>query len=598
MVEYFLDMEEVVGSSPIVITIPLNILLLYAIILLMKKNLILFLLLSLFLSAKTFKNIEFKGDVDLLTGEFDRTTLLKVCHIDYPAVYKIWKSNPTFESHEIKGFEEYLAKYAKGMGYYRVEVTSEVDDDTIFLNIKKNSPIKIDSIILDKEFNKFSLLTRKERFRTTDFTATKRQIVDFLEQHGYPTYKMNAKAYVDLEEYKVDINISIDKGKKRFFSTTEINNSSKIDNKLIEEKIVYEDGDLYNVLKLEDSYENIYRLGVFEKIKMEADFNNSDGLAPINIVLEQGKTKEIVSNIGYDTEDGARGGAEYIDHNFFGNLREFKVGVKVSERGYNTYTGFYDPRVKTPLIGNLSFRNELSYSKWDYDSYIEKLLTERVTFGKALIGLDHFFGFQIEESEIESGIPDFLSGNYLINSLFYRVVIDERDSVMDAKNGYYTSLYLEKSMKQLGSDIDYFKVLGEARYIKEYEPMVFATKVKVGTISTETPLFKHFFLGGAMSNRGYEYRDLGPHSGKYPTGGLTTVDGSFESRYYITENFSGVGFIDASKISEEVNTFDEDWYLSYGLGVRYLSVIGPLRLDIGYPQDGGFALHLGIGQVF
>jgi len=564
----------------------------------MKNYIYLLLFLSVFIQAQTFNNIKFTGDIDLLTGEFDRATLLKICHIEYPAIYKVWKSDPTFESDEIEAYVDNLLNYSHSMGYYKAEVNATTRDDTIYLYVKKNEAIKISTISIDDEFKKFSILKQGTRFRTTDFTQTKKKIVSYLEENGYPTYSMNAKAFVDVDLYKVDIDMKIDKGEKRFFSKTDLNNSSQVDNELILEEIVYEENELYNVLKLEESYENIYRLGVFEKIKMEADFNNSDGLAPINIVLEQGKTKEIVSNIGYDTEDGARGGAEYIDHNFFGNLREFKVGVKVSERGYNTYTGFYDPRVKTPLIGNLSFRNELSYSKWDYDSYIEKLLTERVTFGKALIGLDHFFGFQIEESEIESGIPDFLSGNYLINSLFYRVVIDERDSVMDAKNGYYTSLYLEKSMKQLGSDIDYFKVLGEARYIKEYEPMVFATKVKVGTISTETPLFKHFFLGGAMSNRGYEYRDLGPHSGKYPTGGLTTVDGSFESRYYITENFSGVGFIDASKISEEVNTFDEDWYLSYGLGVRYLSVIGPLRLDIGYPQDGGFALHLGIGQVF
>ena len=169
---------------------------------------------------------------------------------------------------------------------------------------------------------------------------------------------------------------------------------------------------------------------------------------------------------------------------------------------------------------------------------------------------------------------------------------------MDAKNGYYTSLYLEKSMKQLGSNIDYLKVLAEARYIKEFKPVVLASKIKVGAISQETPPFKHFFLGGAMSNRGYEYRDLGPHSGKYPIGGLSIIDSSLEARYYLTENFSVVSFFDSSKISQEVNDFSTKWYNSYGLGLRYLSIIGPLRLDVGYPTEGGFALHLGIGQVF
>ena len=548
--------------------------------------------------AKTFTNIKFQGDIDTLSGEFDRNTLLKICHIEYPAIYKFWKSDPTFESDEIEVYVKNLTNYTHSMGYYRSEVNATTNNSTIYLNITKNKPIKITSIALDDEFNELTALSKGERFRTTDFTQTKKKIVSYLEENGYPTYKMNAKAFVDVDAYKVDVKIKIEKGDKYFFSKIDINNSSDVDNELIRDEIVYKEGELYNVLKLEESYENIYRLGVFEKIKMEGDFNNSEGLSPIHLLLEQGKTKEFASNIGYDTEEGARGGVEYIDHNFFGNLREFKVGAKISQLGYRAYTDFYNPRIKLPVVGKFTFRNELNYGKWDYDAYIEKLLTERVTFGKSFIGIDHFFGFQHEKSEIESENSIFEAGNYNINSLFYRWVIDGRDSVMDAKNGYYTSLYVEKSMKQLGSDIDYLKLLGEARYIKSFDAMVFAMKVKAGTISEKTPPFKHFFLGGAMSNRGYEYRDLGEHSGKYPIGGLSMIDASLESRYYFSENFAGVSFIDGSKLSGEVNDFNGDWYMSYGLGLRYLSVIGPLRLDVGFPTKGGFALHLGIGQVF
>ncbi len=563
-----------------------------------KKHLIFLFLFTCFLNGQTFKNIEFLGDVDLVTGEFDRATLLKVCHIDYPAFYKIWKSNPSFESEQIEDFEANLKKYAQSMGYYRAKISSSTNEDTIYVTIEKNRAIKVSLVEMPREFKTFALFEKGERFKTTDFTATKNKISDYLSQHGYPTFQMNAKAYVDLDAYNVEVNISVEKGEKRYFSTTELNNSTKIDNTLIEEQIVYEAGELFNVLKLEESYENIYQLGVFEEIKMRADFNNTEAKAPIYIALEEGETKEFASNIGYDTQDGARGGVEYIDHNFFGNLREFRIGAKIAQRGYEARTSFYDPRIKTPLLGNFSFLNEISYSNWDYDAYVEKLFVERVTLGKKFVGLEHYFGFQMENSQIESGVPTFMAGNYLINSLFYRVLIDGRDSAMDAKNGYYTSFYVEKAMKQLGSKIDYLKILGEARYIKEFKPMVWAGKIKVGTISQKTPPFKHFFLGGAMSNRGYEYRDLGEHSGVYPIGGLSMLDASLESRYHFTPNFAVVGFVDASKLSQELNDFSGEWYTSYGTGLRYLSVIGPLRLDLGFPTKGGFALHLGIGQVF
>ena len=564
----------------------------------MKKHLIFLFLFTFFLNANTFTNVKFTGDVDLVTGEFDRATLLKVCHIDYPAFYKVWKSNPTFESNQIDGFAESLDKYAQSMGYYKVEIASKTDDDTIYLDIKKNEAIKVNLIEIPIEFKDFALFEKGERFKTSDFTETKNKISSYLSEHGYPTFEMNAKAYVDIDLYRVEIKIKVNRGEKRYFSTTELNNSTQIDDVLIKEQIVYEEGELYNALKLEESYENIYRLGVFEEIKVNADFNNTEAKAPISIALKEGETKEFASNLGYDTEDGARGGIEYIDHNFFGNLREFRVGAEISQRGHEVRTSYYDPRLENPLLGDFSFLNEISYSNWDYDAYIEKLFVERVTLGKKFVGLEHYFGFQLEHSEIESGVPTFMAGNYLINSLFYRVLIDGRDSVMDAKNGYYTSLYVEKAMKQLGSNIDYLKVMGEARYIKEFKPMVWATKIKVGTISEETPPFKHFFLGGAMSNRGYEYRALGEQAGDYPIGGLSMIDASLESRYYLSENFAVVGFIDASKLSQEVNDFSGEWFMAYGTGLRYLSVIGPLRLDLGFPTKGGLALHLGIGQVF
>jgi translocation and assembly module TamA len=564
----------------------------------MKKTVYILLIFGVVLYGKTFKNIVFQGDIDLIAGEFDRTTLLKICHIEYPPIYKIWKTNPTFERREIKGFKKNLIDYAKSMGYYNVKISSSVEDDSIYIDIKKYQPIKISSIRVDNEFKELLLIKENKRFKTTEFTESKKKITRFLEEGGYPTYKMSAKAYVDLDLYTVDVNISIDKGLKRYFSITDLNNSSDVDKKLILDELEYENGELYNILKLEKSYDNLYRLGVFETIKMNAEFNATNKKSPIHLEVKEGKNKEFASNLGYDTEEGARGGAEYIDHNFFGNLREFRAGIKISERGYTLNTGYYDPRLENPWLGDFSFRNKLSYEQWDYDAFVENVLTERVTFGKSFIGLNHFFGFQLESSQIDSDIALFSEGNYLINSLFYKVIVDGRDSEMDAKNGYYTSLYLEKSMKQLGSDIDYFKVLGEIRYIKEFKPVVLASKLKVGAISEETPPFKHFFLGGAMSNRGYEYRDLGTHSSGYPLGGLTIIDGSLESRYYLSENFSAVAFFDASKISLEVNDFSGKWYTSYGLGLRYLSLIGPLRLDVGYPTEGGFALHLGIGQVF
>jgi len=564
----------------------------------MKKKLIILILFTLYVHAKIFNQIEFKGDIDLITGEFDRETLLKICHIEYPPIYKIWKKDPTFDSKQIDGFVDDLTKYSHSMGYYKAKVYAKTKKDTIIIRLIKNRPIKIKSISMNNEFKRFALFKKGKRFRTRDFTETKKKIIRYLEENGYPTYTMKAKALVDLDLYQVKINMKVDKGTERYFGETDINNSSKIDNELIDEQIKYKDGELYDISKLEESYDNLYRLGVFDTIQMQPDFNDTNKTTDIDIVLEEGKTKEFTSHLGYDTYEGFRGGGEYIDHNFFGNLREFKLGAKLTQKGYKAYTSFYDPRIFKYFVDNLSFRNELNYQNWRYDGYDEGLMVEKVTFGKRFLHLDHFFGFQIENNKIESDNGELLSGSYLINSLFYRLVVDERDSKMDAKNGYYTSMYIEKAMTQLASDIDYLKILAEGRYIKEFDPFVLAFKTRFGWLSQDTPLFKHFFAGGAMSNRGFEYRDLGPHYDGDPIGGVGMIDSSLESRYYLTDKFALVGFIDASTISQEVDRYNAHWFRSYGVGVRYISIIGPLRFDIGFREPYKFAIHLGIGEVF
>ncbi len=564
----------------------------------MKKYLIVLLLLTLSIEAKIFTQIEFKGDIDLITGEFDRNTLLKICHIEYPPIYKIWKNDPTFDSKEIDDFVERVEAYAKSLGYYKVKVYAKTKNNKIILYIQKNRPIKIKSVHISDGFEKFALFKQGKRFKTKDFTQTKKNIARYLQESGYPNYIINAKALVDVDLYRVDITIDINRGNKRYFGKLKINNSSKIDNGLIKEQIKYKQDEVYNVLKLEESYDNIYKLGVFDKIVMKAELNHKGKSVPIHLELSEGNTKEFSSRFGYDTYEGARGGVEYIDHDFFGNLREFKLGGKLTQKGYRLHTDFYDPRVIAPLIGEFNFRNELSYQKWKYDGYNEGLTIERVTFGKEFIDLDHFFGFQVENNKVKSDNGALLSGSYLINSLFYKLVIDKRDSTMDAKNGYYASIYLEKAIKELASEMDYLKILTEGRYIKEYEPAILAFKIKFGWLSQETPIFKHFFAGGAMSNRGYEYRDLGPHYDDDPIGGVGVVDTSFEMRHYLTDKFAIVGFLDSSTISEEIGKFNSHWYRSYGFGLRYLSIIGPLRFDMGFQDKYEFAIHLGIGQVF
>jgi len=162
-------------------------------------------------------------------------------------------------------------------------------------------------------------------------------------------------------------------------------------------------------------------------------------------------------------------------------------------------------------------------------------------------------------------------------------------------------LYLEKSMKGIGSDLDYFKSTADLRYIKTYNnSLTFASKLRVGRIDADVPIFKRFFTGGANTNRGYDYRDFGPKdSANVPLGGVSLVDAMVELRYRVWQKLWVTSFYDTSLLSQKSDDFSDKYYGSYGVGMRYNTVIGPIRLDFGFPQDrDDWTFHISIGQVF
>ena len=561
------------------------------------------------MSAKEYKTLEFRGKgIDFVVGNFATSTLYKVIGKEYPPFYTPWRADPTFNDSEIEDYKARLKDYFESLGYYKAKIDISTKKDKIIVNIDKGEPIKVASIKVhpDSKFKNAVLFKKGSVFNTADFTKSKKRIERYMQENAHPLYGFEAKAYVDLDRYKVDLDFFVDRNGTYYFGDTTIDGEEDVDKRIIKEALQYKRGEPYNIKKIESSYDKIYDLGVYDFITFKPRLDSVDkngSLIPIDLHLKMGETKYLKGSIGYSTNEGARGAIEWIDKNFFGNLKVFDIGFKATQKGYEAYNIYYDPWILAPLIGKITFENDINYRHYRYDSYTETTILNRLTFGKRLFDIEHYFGLLTEYSKIKAKTEDSQneSGNYFLNSLFYRFLIDKRDSKIDAQNGYYIALYLEKSMKGLGSDIDYFKSTVDLRYIKKLSSKwVGGSKLRVGRIDADVPIFKRFFTGGANTNRGYEYRDFGPKDSEgVPLGGVSLVDCMFEIRYNLWRKLWGVGFYDLSLLNLESDKFDKKYYGSYGFGFRYKTVIGPVRLDFGFPQEkSGFVFHLSIGEVF
>src|SRR4030095_7667625 len=135
--------------------------------------------------------------------------------------------------------------------------------------------------------------------------------------------------------------------------------------------------------------------------------------------------------------------------------------------------------------------------------------------------------------------------------------------------------------------------------------------------SKQIPLFERFYAGGIASVRGYARRRVGPLASNVlsprqcrfidcdePLGGRSVVELSAELRHPVTDVIDVAGFVDAGQVS--LASFDfpfNDLQYGIGLGVRYRSVVGPLRVDLGFPldrrgDDAAWQVYLAVGDTF
>jgi translocation and assembly module TamA len=126
----------------------------------------------------------------------------------------------------------------------------------------------------------------------------------------------------------------------------------------------------------------------------------------------------------------------------------------------------------------------------------------------------------------------------------------------------------------------------------------------VGASLQEVPADRRFYAGGGGSVRGYAYQGIGPKAADgQPIGGLSWFETSIEMRYRVTDTIGIVPFVDAGTVSTKQFPDFADVKVGAGVGLRYITPFGPLRVDAAVPLNRGpgdprFGIYAGIGQAF
>lgn len=380
--------------------------------------------------------------------------------------------------------------------------------------------------------------------------------------------------------------------------------------KVIHRELLVAPGDLYDESKIQMSRLRVLRLGYLGDVRFSPVTPLNTGakeyVRDLVLTVSERPAKAIEFGVGYGDVDGPRGFVELSDRNLLGSGRAAALraqGSRIEQRYSVTYRepwllrqpmtgslqGFYQERVRRSESGLTydltSYGGAASVEK-DLTNHIKTTLSyqyERITF----TDIDPAVVFADE------GVTKLVLGS--INpSMFY----DTRDDVFNPHSGTLSSISFRLAAESLASEAQFRKVnLQSSWYFPIRSWFVLALSARGAVVekfgqTIEVPPSEQFLLGGRSSVRGYSQEQLGivgetidPETGK-AIGGNATLLFNLEARFYFPFGLGLVLFNDRGNVwlsHEDVNV--SELKQSVGAGLRWVTPVGPLRLDFGYKLD-------------
>src|SRR5262245_6404308 len=463
--------------------------------------------------------------------------------------------------------------------------------------------------------------------------ASRERGLNALRDHGYPYAEVDVSQQADGRQVKVAF--SATPGELAHFGPIEIDGQKSVDENIIRRQLSYQEGDIFSRREMRESQRKLYRMELFQFANIES---KEDGTAQspdvaTRVTVAEAKHQRLTMGIGYGSEEKARATLRWDHLNFFGSARHAGVATEWSSLDRGVKLDYTEPCF---LSGHYSLNFEGRAWQAVEPVYSLRWLGGRASLRHQANSQSYWSVSLINEFQRSSitnaGLTDFTIRNNLIalgldprgtargttGAVAFDVNRNTTNNLLDANQGYVLSGHLEQAGKWLWGTFNYWEVTAEARqYTRVGRSFVWANRVHIGTIdalggSASVPFFKRYFLGGASSIRGWGRFEVSPLSGfGLPIGGLSMLEGSTEIRKPLVGKLGAVAFVDFGNVSDRSLHIPTSLLYAAGPGLRYLTPVGPARIDFGYqlnripnlkvngqPEARAWRVHFSIGQAF
>ena len=441
---------------------------------------------------------------------------------------------------------------------------------------------------------------------------------------GYPLADVSGQEITAIHpQERLDARIALAPGPQLNFGRVTIDGNEDVREARIRAIAGIPEGALYDPDEVEDAAIRLRRTGAFDTVAIvEAETPGPNGTLPIEIQVSESLPRRIGFGAEIATQEGLSLSAFWLHRNFFGGAEKLRLEAEVSGIGADQIGGDgggIDYRLGLEFVRPATFRRDTDLT---FDAQLARVDEEDYLSDsfEAAVGLTRY----VNDELILSGGPglliareerDGVTRDYQLVTFALSAEYDRCDVALDPTSGFYIDLDLTPfyGLEQSETGLRLFADTRAYLSFGEGDRVTLAGRVMAGSVLgiddlLGVPADYLFYSGGGGTVRGQPYRSLSlevsQDGSTIETGGASFLGAQLEARVRVTDSIEGVVFADVGTISaESFPDSDSPWHAGVGIGARYLTPIGPIRLDIGTPATGDDAFeevqfYIGIGQAF
>ncbi|MEE4341737.1 autotransporter assembly complex family protein [Pseudomonas alliivorans] len=511
------------------------------------------------------------------------------------------------------GAEQQAEKAAQALGYYQAQIDSEIqggENPRLIIKVLPGEPIRLRNVVVRVEGPAASLKAFKVPQSDSlkagavlnhgHYEDAKRLIQNQASRYGFFSGRFTSQRLaIDPRAGVADIDLVYDSGPRYSLGKVVFSGDSPFDEDLLKRMVPFKENTPYDSQLIAELNQAMQASGYFEGVRVDAAPTAAVGqVIPVTVQLETRKPRTMGLGLGFSTDVGPRGKANWTRH--WANAQGHSYGFESELSAPRQNVGlWYDVPLDPPLTDKLRFAGGYQYEEIAGTDSLSKLLTVGPEWHSKLpSGWERVISLKWQREEYRLGDDSGLS-TLLMPGISYSYL--RSDDRIDPHKGYRLQFDAQVAKEGVGSDANLVRgnvlLKGLTTVAQNHR---FLGRVQFGGNFTDgytsIPPSLRFFAGGDQSVRGYDYQTLSPtNSDGDRIGGRYMVAGSVEYQYSIAEKWRLATFVDQGN---SFNNLDlPSLKTGVGFGVRWVSPVGPLRLDLAHPldDDGGVRLHFSMG---